>query len=197
MFLNPAMAAPITILLRQWSTGSEEARDQLISLVYHELKNLSSRMLRGERSSSLTATALVHELYMKLAGTNSMEWSDRNHFFSFCARLMRQILIDQARQRNAEKRTAVILPLGFDEIPWMGYDPASYVDLDRALEQLNAAEPDKARVVEMRVYLGCTAEETAEILGMAKATVDRHMSFAKAWLFRTLRQGEGPALSLG
>jgi RNA polymerase sigma factor (TIGR02999 family) len=191
------MPAPITILLRQWSTGSEEARDQLISLVYHELKNLSSRMLRGERSDCLTATALVHELYVKLAGSTSMEWSDRNHFFSFCARLMRQILIDQARQRGAEKRTAVILPLGFNEIPWMGRDPASYVDLDRALEKLNAAEPDKARVVEMRVYLGCTAEETAEILGMAKATVDRHMSFAKAWLFRSLRQSPGPMLSEG
>jgi RNA polymerase sigma factor (TIGR02999 family) len=181
------MGSPITVLLREWSTGSEVARDQLISLVYQELKNLSARVLRGERPGSLTTTALVHELYVKLAGSREVEWNDRNHFFSFCARLMRQILIDQARQRNAEKRTAILLPLGFDEIPWMGNDPGSYVDLDRALDQLNAAEPEKARVVELRVYLGCTAEETADILGMAKVTVDRHMSFAKAWLFRSLR----------
>jgi RNA polymerase sigma factor (TIGR02999 family) len=189
------MSTPITVLLREWSTGSEEARDQLISLVYQELKNLSSRILRGESHGALTSTALVHELYMKLVGANEVSWNDRNHFFSFCARLMRQILIDQARQRNAEKRTAVIVPLGFNEIPWIGYDPATYVDLDRALEQLNAAEPDKARVVELRVYLGCTADETADILGMAKATVDRHMAFAKAWLFRCLRHSQGPLLS--
>ena len=143
-------------------------------------------MLRAEKDGGLTPTALVHDLYLKLVRYDSVEWNDRSHFFAFCARLMRQILIDQARQRTAEKRSAMILPLGIEELPWLGEEPKTYLDLDRAMEVLVAEEPEKARVVELRFYLGCTSEETAEALGIAKATVDRHMAFARAWLFRRL-----------
>jgi RNA polymerase sigma factor (TIGR02999 family) len=185
--VDPSIPRSITSLLQEWSTGSPIARNELIPLVYNELKNLSQRVLGRESDHSLTATALVHDLYLKLAHYDSVEWTDRAHFFSFCAHVMRQILIDHARERLAEKRSAVIVPLGIHEIPWAGRQPADYLDLDRTLERLSAAEPEKARVVELRVFLGCTSEETADILGIGKATVDRHMAFARAWLFRSLR----------
>jgi RNA polymerase sigma factor (TIGR02999 family) len=178
----------ITALLQEWSAGSQTARNDLIPLVYNELKNLSQRVLGRESNPSLTATALVHDLYLKLAHYDSVEWNDRAHFFSFCAHVMRQILIDHARERLAAKRSAVLVPLGIQEVPWIGGQPADYADLDRSMERLAAEEPEKARVVELRIFLGCTSEETAEILGIGKATVDRHMAFAKAWLFRSLRQ---------
>lgn len=180
----------ITVLLRDWATGSLAARDELMPLVYTDLKTLSRRLLRREHASDLTTTALVHDLYLKLARCENLDWNDRQHFFSFCARLMRQILTDGARARLAEKRDAMVESLaGIDEIPWFGQAPIAYLDLNDALDQLEATEPEKARVVEFRIYLGCTSEETAEILGLAKVTVDRHMRFAKAWLFQRLQPG--------
>lgn len=186
--VDPLPSRSITVLLQEWSAGSPTARNELIPLVYNELKNLSQRVLGRESNPNLTATALVHDLYLKLAHYDSVEWTDRAHFFSFCAHVMRQILTDHARERLAEKRSAVIVPLGLHEIPWVGRQPMDYLDLDRTIEQLAVAEPEKGRVVELRVFLGCTSEETAEILGIGKATVDRHMAFARAWLFRSLRQ---------
>lgn len=180
------MTESITVLLKDWASGSTSARDELMPLVYQDLKALSKRILRGEGASEVTATALVHELYIKLSNCNSMSWNDRGHFFSFCAHLMRQILTDQARARLTAKRGATIALVGLDSIPWIGVDPASYLDLNLALDDLAALEPEKARVVELRLYLGCTAEETAEICGTSKATADRHMNFAKAWLFKRL-----------
>ncbi len=178
---------PITVLLQQWAGGSSLAREELIALVYDDLKSISRRVLRNESSGQVTATALVHDLYLKLANYNSVDWNDRKHFFSFCAHLMRQILADHARQRLAGKRNAVLVPLGLQEMPWLGENPASYLDLDRALERLAQAEPEKAKVLELRLYLGCTSEEAAGILGISKATVDRHLAFTRAWLYRELR----------
>ena len=189
--VDPPLPPSITALLQEWTTGSATARNDLMPLVYNELKHLSHRVLGRESDPNLTATALVHDLYLKLAHYDSVEWNDRAHFFSFCAHVMRQILIDHARERLAEKRNAVLVPLGIQEVPWMGRQPGDYMDLDRMIERLAASEPEKARVVELRVFLGCTAEETAEILGIAKVTVDRHMAFAKAWLFRSLRATDG------
>ena len=156
-------------------------------LVYEDLKLLSRRMLRRESGSSVTATALVHDLYLKLVRHEPMNWNDKRHFFSFCARLMRQILTDMARARLTDKRRAVVELAGVDTIPWIGRQPSDYIDLNLALERLAELDPEKAQVVELRVYMGCTAEETAEALGIAKATVDRHLAFAKAWLFQQLK----------
>lgn len=178
---------PITELLHEWAGGSSVAREELIPLVYDDLKSISRRVLRGESTDQVTATALVHDLYVRLTNYDSVDWNDRKHFFSFCVHLMRQILADHARQRLAGKRNAVLVPLGLQEMPWLGGDPASYLDLDRALERLNEAEPEKAKILELRLYLGCTSEETASILGISKATVDRHLAFARAWLYRELR----------
>ena len=176
------------MLLRDWAAGSEAARSQLMPLVYDDLKVLSRRMLRRESgSNNVTATALVHDLYLKLVRTEPVNWNDRRHFFSFCARLMRQILTDMARARLADKRNALLTLAGVEEIPWIGHRPSDYLDLNLALEKLAEVEPEKAQVVELRMYMGCTAEETAEVLGIAKVTVDRHFTFAKAWLFKQLR----------
>ena len=183
----------ITQLLRQWADGSDNARSELIPLVYHDLKMISRRVLRGEHHSTVTATGLVHDLYLKLATCDSMEWSDRRHFFAFCARIMRQILTDNARQRLARKRSAILVPLGAAEVPWIGEKPGDFLHLDGALKKLEELEPAKAKVVELRIYLGCTSTETAEILGIGKATVDRHMTFAKAWLYRYLKQSDKSA----
>jgi RNA polymerase sigma factor (TIGR02999 family) len=176
----------ITQLLHDWVGGSAGARDELFSLLYQDLKSLSRRVLSRESNQSLTATALVHELYVKLAPYGKVDWHDRNHFMAFCAQVLRQIIVDHARERHAQKRSAALVPLGELEIPWLGRSPSRYLDLDRALARLAEAEPEKARVLELRIFLGCTSEETADILGIGKATVDRHMAFARAWLFREL-----------
>ena len=184
--MDPA-SPPITQLLRDWASGSEAAQTELMPFVYDHLKSISRGVLRGQNNSQVTATALVHDLYLKILRYDSVDWQDRTHFFSFCARMMRQIVIDHARHRMAQKRNAQLQPLGLSEVPWLGLSACEYIDLDRALERLRAIEPDKARVVDLRVFLGCTSEETAEILGASKATVDRHFQFARAWLYRELR----------
>jgi len=181
------MPDSITVLLRDWASGSDSARTELMPLIYEDLKSLSHKMLRRESSGQVTATALVHELYLRLVRYDAVTWNDRRHFFSFCATLMRQILTDMARARRAEKRDATLVLAGAEEIRWIGQSPSDYLDLNMAMDRLMEKDPEKAQVVELRIYLGCTAEETAELLGIAKATVDRHMSFAKAWLFGQLR----------
>lgn len=178
----------ITLLLREWAAGSANARDGLLPMVYEDLKVLSRRMLRRESGGHVTATALVHDLYLKLSRYEAVNWNDRRHFFSFCAGLMRQILTDAARARLADKRSAAMVELASaEELPWIGGSPADYIDLNVALEKLAEIEPEKSKVVELRLYMGCTSEETAEVLGISKATVDRHMAFAKAFLYRELR----------
>jgi len=183
---------PITELLQEWAGGSGEAREQLLPLVYEDLKSISRRVLRGESTDQVTATALVHDLYLKLVKYDSVDWNDRKHFFSFCVHLMRQILVDHARQRMADKRNAILVPLGLNELPWLAKEPATYLDLERALERLEQAEPEKAKVLELRLYLGCTSEETASILGISKATVDRHLAFTRAWMYRELHMEPAP-----
>jgi len=176
----------ITVLLRQWASGSREAADELMPLVYQDLKALSRRLLNRESSKDATATSLVHDLYLKLAPYDSVDWTDRRHFFCFSARLMRQILIDQARSRQASP----VLPAGaVEDLPWLGSAPDDYVELNAAIQELEEHDAEKARAVELRFFVGCTANETAELMGLSKATVDRHVSFAKAYLYRRLRGG--------
>jgi len=132
----------------------------------------------------------VGELYLRLAGAKLADWKDREHFYSFCARAMRWILTDHARARHREKRRiGRVLPLTAD-IRWLGEREEDAFDLDRSLSRLEEIDPRKARIVELRVYLSCTAEETARILNLSKATVDRDMRMASAWLCRELRPGK-------
>jgi len=188
--MEPAPAADIDItrLLREWSEGRDEAFRELLAAAYNRLRLIAGACMSRERPDhTLQPTALVGELYLRLAGAKLADWKDREHFYSFCARAMRWILTDHARARSREKRQAGrLLPLTV-EIRWLGEREEDAFDLDRALSRLEGIDPRKAKILELRVYLGSTAEETATILNVSKATVDRDMRLACAWLCRELR----------
>jgi RNA polymerase sigma factor (TIGR02999 family) len=183
-----AVDGDITQLLHQWSDGRDEAFREVLSITYSRLRLMAFASMRRERRDhTLQPTALVAELYLRLAGAKVADWKGREHFYGFCARAMRWILTDYARARSREKRRAgLVLPLTPD-IGWLGEHEEDVFDLDRALSRLEEIDSRKARIVELRVYLCCTAEETADILNLAKSTVDRDMRLACAWLFRELR----------
>jgi len=184
----PAANGDITLLLRQWSDGRDEAFRELLPLAYNRLRQMASARMRCERQDhTLQPTALVGELYLRLAGAKLANWKDREHFYSFCARAMRWILTDHARARARGKRRGdLLLPLT-EDIRWLGEREEDAFDLDRALSRLEEVDSRKARVLELRIYLGCTAEETVGILNLSKSTVDRDMRLACAWLCRELR----------
>ncbi|HMC61837.1 MAG TPA: ECF-type sigma factor [Candidatus Solibacter sp.] len=188
--MNPAPAADgdITLLLRQWSDGRDEAFRELLSVAYARLRLIAGACMTHERpENTLQPTALVGELYLRLAGAKLADWKDREHFYSFCARAMRWILTDHARARDREDhRVRRLLPLTTD-IRWLGERREDAFDLDRALSRLEEIDSRKAKILELRIYLGCTAEETAGVLNLSKATVDRDMRLACAWLCRELR----------
>ncbi len=179
----------VTVLLRDWAAGDQEAREKLIPLCYDSLRAQARRVLSRESRLSLTTTGLVHQLYLRLTQYRSPDIRDRGHFVCFCSRLMRQIVTDEARARlqTAKRGDGVLLEPLCEEIAWVGERDEDYLDLDQALEALKADYPEHARLVELRFYLGCTAQDASEALGISKATADRHWSFARAWLFRRLR----------
>jgi len=181
----------ITVLLREWSDGHDEAFHQLVPLAYNRLRAIAGAFMRRQRPDhTLQPTALVAELYLRLAGKRQPAWQDREHFYRFCARAMRWILTEHARSRIREKKKMdLMIPL-VEEMPWLGHRQSDITDLDLALSKLEALDPRKARVLELRVYLGASAAETAEVLGLSKATVARDLTLAHAWLFRELRPEE-------
>jgi RNA polymerase sigma factor (TIGR02999 family) len=185
---GPVASGDITQLLRQWGDGRDEAFRELLSLAYDRLRLMASAHMRSERPDhTLQPTALVAELYLRLAGAKLASWQDREHFYSFCARAMRWILTDHAKARCREKRRVELrLPLT-EDIRWLGEREQDTFDLDRSLSRLEEIDPRKAKILELRVYLGCTATEAAGILNLSKATVDRDMRLACAWLCRELR----------
>lgn len=176
----------VTALLLAWRAGDDEARERLIEAVYATLKRIASGQLRRERpGSTLDATSLVHETYLRLAGGVAVDWRDRNHFFAIAAIAMRRILVDRARARLAQKRDAgelAITRYGSEE----PLSPEEILDLDRALEKLQGAEPRLARVVEMRYFAGLENAEIGDVLGVSERTVKRDWAFARAWLQREI-----------
>jgi len=179
----------ITQLLHGWSLGNREAFEKLMPLAYPQLKRVAGSFLRRERPGhTLQATALVHELYLVLLRQRQVELKDRHHFFTFAARLMRFILRDWARDHRAEKRGggAIHVPLS-EDLPWLNANGEGILDLETALGELEQLDARKAQLVELRHYLGCTAEEAADVLGISKATVDRELRMVKAWLYQRLR----------
>jgi RNA polymerase sigma factor (TIGR02999 family) len=181
----------ITLLLEEWGKGRDEAFRQLLPLAYHRLRTIAGALMRSERPDhTLQPTALICELYLRLAGRGRAEWDDREHFYRFCARVMRSILTDHARRRLAEKRTLSMAFASVAEMAWLGRRDRDMADLDMALSKLEAFDERKAKVLELRVYLGVSAKEAADILGLSKATVDRDLTMARAWLFRELRPRE-------
>jgi RNA polymerase sigma factor (TIGR02999 family) len=184
----PAAGGDVTQLLRQWSSGRDEAFGELLSTAYERLRRIAGASMRRERPDhTLQPTELVAELYLRLAGAKLASWKDREHFYSFCARAMRWILTNHAKARICgRRRMGLLLPPAAD-IRWLGARKEDVLDLDRALTRLEATDARKAKIIELRVYLGCSAEETAGILNLSKATVDRDMRLASAWLCRELR----------
>jgi RNA polymerase sigma factor (TIGR02999 family) len=189
--MEPSEKLPgeITALLRKWNEGDRKALSSLASLAYDDLRNIAQRHLRREsRIHTLQATGLVNELFLRLVRQTDINVSDRQHFYAFAAMMMRRILTDYARQTLSLKRPtgqAERVPL-HDEIAWIDAGGKDMIDLDRALAELEILDPRKSRVIELRFFLGCTNQETAEILGVVRATVDRDLQFAKAWLGRRL-----------
>lgn len=181
----------ITLLLAKWKDGEPAAFEQLIPLVYSHLREVAAGYIRRERNPDvLQATALVHELYLRLLKQKKAEWEDRQHFYTFTAKVMRMILIDHARESHAQMRGggSQRVPLS-DDLPWVSIGSSELLDLNRALDELSAMDAHKVQLVELRYFLGCTAEETANVMQVSKATVDRDLKFIKSWLFRRIGPG--------
>lgn len=179
----------ITVLLQRWRGGDRDAFNQLTPVIYPRLHAIAGGLAhRDQGRTGAEATVLVHEAYMRLLNQRSVQWEDREHFYSFAAQLMRMILTDNARARLAAKRGsgAQRTPL-HESVAWISSDNEEMLDLNAALDELAALDPRKVKIVELRYVLGCTAEETADVLNLSKATVDRDLQVARAWLFRRLK----------
>jgi RNA polymerase sigma factor (TIGR02999 family) len=194
----PSRDGDVTALLRAWARGERAALDELLPLVYGELRRQAARQLRAQpEGHTLQATALVHEAYLRLVDWDSAaaDWHDRSHFFAVAARAMRSVLVDHARARRAAKRGggAPALTLGAAESV-ADHSSDSGVDveaLDEALTRLAALDSRQARVVELRYFGGLSIEEAAEALGISHATVEREWKTARLWLRRELEAGGG------
>ena len=181
-------AASITRWLSAWSEGSMEAVDRLIPLVYAELRQIAARLMVGEAEQTLQPTSLVHEAYFRLLEQRRVAWQDRQHFFAIAARTMRRVIIDAARSRSRWKRGGRDIQIPFDEAAHAFFDHRSeYLALDEALDELEQVHPQRAAIVELRIFGGFTQEETAEALSASRATVTRQYKLAKAWLHHRLR----------
>ncbi len=182
----------ITVLLRRWREGDKTALENLMPLVYPRLKEIADGVAHGRGADyGLHATALVNEAFLRLVKQGRAQLEGREHFFNLAALVMRRILTDSARSRLTLKRGGSLkrIPL-HDEMQWVSVSSEEIVDLNTALDELAAFDARKVSVVELRYFLGCTADEAAKILGLSKATVDREAEVARAWLFRRLRGGE-------
>jgi RNA polymerase sigma factor (TIGR02999 family) len=180
----------VTRLLRDWSAGRKEARDELLGLVYEPLRSIAERHLYREREGhTLQPTALVHELYIRFVDQRRVDWHDRAHFFAVAAQVMRRILVDHARRRKSEKRGGALEPLTIGaalDVAAPAEDTFDVVALDVALESLEKVFPQQAKIVELRFYAGLTIDETAEVLNISAATVSREWTMARAWLRRAM-----------
>jgi RNA polymerase sigma factor (TIGR02999 family) len=184
----------ITGLLHRWEAGDREALASLAELAYDDLRAIAMGYLRRESAGhTLQATGLVNELYLRLAKVRRVQFTGRRHFFAFAAQLMRMILIDHARQSRAQKRSgsSVRVPLS-EEMAWVDAASEDMLALDAALHELEKLDARKVRVLELRYFLGCTNDETAELLSVSRATVDRDLEFARAWIYRRMSQSQPP-----
>jgi RNA polymerase sigma factor (TIGR02999 family) len=182
----------VTRILSAIKQGDPHAAEQLLPIVYDELRLLAAQKLAQEKpGQTLQATALVHEAYVRLVDAAvAPHWDSRGHFFAAAAEAMRRILVDSARRRATLKRGARLERIDLPELVDPARDdPIDLLALDEALNKLEALHPQKAQVVKLRFFAGCTLEETAQALGIARATAQRHWAFARAWLFGRLHSG--------
>lgn len=189
---------PITVLLQQFAAGDKDAIDRLVPLIYPELRKLARGYMRNERPGhTLEPTALVHEAYARLLKQEQPDYRGRSHFMGVAAQVMRQILIDHARTRKAEKRGGGGADLSLEMAGGITVRrPPSIIAVDDALSELARNDQVKARLVEMRFFGGMTAEESAEVLGMTVAEVRRNLRVGQAWLERELNRNAAPGNSI-
>jgi RNA polymerase sigma factor (TIGR02999 family) len=181
-------ASDVTQLLREWSKGNESAVEELTPLVYRELRRLADSYMRRERPDhTLQPTALIHEAYLRLVDQKQPEWQSRSHFFRFAAHLMRQILVDHARARQAEKRGGEGERVPLEEAEVCGNErPADLTALDEALTRLAAFDERKVQIIELKYFGGMNEDEIAQALGISVRTLGRDLRLAKAWLAQIL-----------
>ncbi len=179
----------VTQLLHAIDAGDPCAAEQLLPLVYEELRRLAAaRMAQEKPGQTLQATALVHEAWLRLAGAEPQRWDNLRHFFAAAAESMRRILVEKARRRLRIRHGGGLERVDLDEVEIPGgVREEQLVAVDEALAELEREDPKKAEVVKLRYFVGMTHREIAEVLGLSEATVERHWSFAKAWLFSRLQ----------
>lgn len=184
------MKSDVTMLLERARAGDSAASEEMLPLVYDELRRLARAYLQGERPNhTLQPTALVHEAYIKLVDWKNADWQSRGHFFSVAAQVMRNILVDHARRRKAEKHGGGMQRIEFDDSPGFAFDAdVDLVDLDEALTDLEKLDARHAKIVELRFFAGLTLDATAETLGVSAATISRDWNFVRAWLFKRLQR---------
>jgi len=181
-------ASQVTHLLLAWGRGDSSALEKLIPLVHAELMRIAQRYMAGERMGhTLQTTALINEAYLKLIGTQKVDWQNRAHFFAVSAQLMRRILVDQARARRSKKRGEDVYNLPLEEALLVLKEPGrDVIALDDALKGLEKIDPRKAKVVELRFFGGLSVEQTAAVLDISSITVRRDWRFARTWLYNEL-----------
>ena len=184
------MASPhdVTALLGEWSRGNRSALNQLLPLVYAELRRIADRQFRIERADhTLQPTALVHEVYLRLVDQRQVDWQNRAHFFGVAAQVMRRILVDHARRHGASKRGEGVRCVSIDEAKEAAApDEIPVLALDHALDRLEKVDSELAKIVELRAFGGLTIEEAAHVLSVSPSTAKRDWRTAKAWLNREL-----------
>jgi RNA polymerase sigma factor (TIGR02999 family) len=183
-----ARSNSVTGLLQAWGRGDLQARDNLLPLVYMELRRLARSYLRRERPGhTLQPTALVHEAYMKLAGQDRVVWQNRAHFFGIAAQAMRRILVDHAREHQSAKRGGAAVRITLDDGIGAAEPPdCEILQLEMALQELSLLDPRQGQIVEFRYFAGMSEEEVAEVMSVSRATVTREWQTARAWLYRRM-----------
>jgi RNA polymerase sigma factor (TIGR02999 family) len=184
----------VTVILEAIQRGEREAAEELIPLVYDELRSLAARRLAQELpGQTVQATELVHEAYLRLAGSSLQNWDGRRHFFGAAAEAMRRILIERARRKQRLKRGGQLQRVEFDGVEIPGLPPdEELLALDEALRQLTQVDPAAANLVKLRFFVGLSHGQAAELLGVSRRTADRTWAFARAWLYQAIHAGEEP-----
>ncbi|HKA02572.1 MAG TPA: sigma-70 family RNA polymerase sigma factor [Candidatus Solibacter sp.] len=192
--MHPEAAPDVTQLLVNWSRGDQAALDQLMPLVYGELRRLAAAYLRRERSNhTLQSTALVHEAFLRMVNQQDVQWKNRAHFYGIAAQMIRRILVDYARSQHAEKRGAGAVKLELDEAMAVAQtnSEVDLLSLSDSLDRLAQLDERQSRVVELRFFAGLSIEETAEVLHLSPASIKREWQTARAWLFRDMSTARG------
>jgi RNA polymerase sigma factor (TIGR02999 family) len=189
--LQNAGQGEITLLLGRWEQGEPGAVESLAPLVYDQLRGIAAAFLRNERPDhTLQATAVVNEVFLDLLRLRRLALNDRAHFFAFAAQLTRRVLIDSARTAKAQKRGLGWTRIPLDaELAWLSNESPESLDLSAALNELGEFDAAKTRAVELHYFLGCTVEETADVLQVSKSSVERSLRFSVAWLRGRLHRG--------